>query len=134
MCPPSRDKHHQLTQRNTLLENQLQQRDGEQRSLQAQLQERANQIAALQREADQKGVHISSIKDEVRSVKNEREKLNLDLGVANEKSASLQLEVAMLREQLSSTSQAREKLDSQTQDMVTRMDEVCVCVCVCVCV
>ena len=134
-----RDAMQQVVARNEALEEKLQQRDNELRSSQALLLERANQIAALQREGDHKDMRISTADDQIHSAKELQGKLDLQLGVANEKMAALQSEVAMLREQLEASNgklierengatQAQEKFESKMQSMRTKMDKVCVCV------
>ena len=113
-----------MTEVNRCLENKLQKREDELRSSQALQLKQANDIVVLQKEKDDKEIHISSMKEKLSCEKEQRQALDQKTSEANKKVASLQAEAALLKQKLTSTSEAEQKLNCEIQTMRKKFDEV----------
>ena len=109
---------------NRCLENKLQKREDELRSSQALQLKQANDIVVLQKEKDDKEIHISSMKEKLSCEKEQRQALDQKTSEANKKVASLQAEAALLKQKLTSTSEAEQRLNGEIQTMRKKFDEV----------
>ena len=78
----------------------------------------------MQQENDDQVTHISSMEKKLCLEKEHREVLNHEISEANQNMASLQAEVTVLKQQLSSASEAEQQLTCEIQTITKKMDEV----------
>ena len=112
------------TEANLCLEDKLQKKGDELRASKELQLKQANEIAALQQDNDGKATHISSLEKKLCFEKEQHEVLNHKISEANQKMASLQAEASVLKQQLSSASEAEQQLKCELQAVTKKKDEV----------